>query len=80
MELKEYQQGVLRKMDNYLANLSEHTEKVEKVKVLIAENKGLILILAILARKPGIISITNECFPTCATRMAILCCPLPKPS
>ncbi|MBK5275288.1 MAG: DEAD/DEAH box helicase family protein [Desulfuromonadales bacterium] len=37
MELKEYQQGVLRKMDNYLADLSEQTEKVEKVKALIAE-------------------------------------------
>ncbi|ABQ26913.1 DEAD/DEAH box helicase [Geotalea uraniireducens] len=37
MELKEYQQGVLRKIDHYLAVLSEQTEKVEKVKVLIAE-------------------------------------------
>ena len=37
MELKEYQQGVLRKVDHYLAVLSEQTEKVEKVKALIAE-------------------------------------------
>ena len=37
MELKEYQQGVLRKIDHYLAVLTEQTEKVEKVKVLIAE-------------------------------------------
>ena len=37
MELKEYQQGVLRKIDHYLAVLTEQTEKVEK-------NKGLILI------------------------------------
>lgn len=37
MELKEYQQGVLRKIDHYLAVLSEQTEKVGKVKVLIAE-------------------------------------------
>jgi type III restriction enzyme len=37
MELKEYQLGVLRKIDLYLAVLSEQTEKVEKVKALIAE-------------------------------------------
>lgn len=37
MELKEYQQGVLHKIDRYLATLAEQTDKVEKVKVLIAE-------------------------------------------
>jgi len=37
MELKEYQQGVLHKIDRYLATLAEQTEKVEKAKALIAE-------------------------------------------
>ncbi len=37
MELKEYQQGVLRKIDHYLAVLAEQAEKVEKVRLLIAE-------------------------------------------
>lgn len=37
MELKEYQQGVLHKIDRYLATLAEQIEKVEKAKVLIAE-------------------------------------------
>lgn len=36
MELKEYQQGVLHKIDRYLATLAEQTEKVEKAKALIA--------------------------------------------
>ncbi len=37
MELKEYQQGVLAKIDHFLAVLAEQTEKVDKVKALIAE-------------------------------------------
>ena len=37
MELKEYQQGVLRKIDRYLAVLAEQTEKVEKARYVIAE-------------------------------------------
>ena len=37
MELKEYQQGVLHKIDRYLATLAEQTDKVEKAKALIAE-------------------------------------------
>jgi len=37
MELKEYQQGVLHKIDRYLATLVEQAEKVEKARVLIAE-------------------------------------------
>ncbi len=37
MQLKEYQQGVLRKIDRYLAVLAEQTEKFEKAKRLMAE-------------------------------------------
>ena len=37
MELKEYQQGVLRKVDHYLAVLAAQVEKVEKARYLIAE-------------------------------------------
>ncbi|MHB8714078.1 MAG: DEAD/DEAH box helicase [Trichloromonadaceae bacterium] len=37
MELKEYQQGVLNKIDRYLATLAEQIDKVEKARVLIAE-------------------------------------------
>ncbi len=37
MELKEYQQGVLRKIDRYLAVLAEQNEKVEKARYVIAE-------------------------------------------
>lgn len=37
MQLKEYQQGVLHKLENFLSALAEQTEKVEKVKQLIAE-------------------------------------------
>jgi type III restriction enzyme len=37
MELKEYQQGVLHKIDRYLATLAGQAEKIEKAKVLIAE-------------------------------------------
>ena len=39
MELKEYQQGVLHKIDRYLATLAEQAEKVEKARVLIAEQR-----------------------------------------
>src|SRR4030042_3802537 len=37
MELKEYQQGVLRNCDHYLAVLAAQVEKVEKARYLIAE-------------------------------------------
>ncbi|MEK6534397.1 MAG: hypothetical protein AABZ40_01885 [Thermodesulfobacteriota bacterium] len=37
MELKEYQQGVLRRVDHYLAVLAAQMEKVEKAGYLIAE-------------------------------------------
>lgn len=37
MELKEYQQGVLRKIDLYLTTLAEQVEKVETAKMVIAE-------------------------------------------
>jgi len=40
MELKEYQQGVLRKVDHYLAVLATQMEKVEQARHLIAE-KGI---------------------------------------
>lgn len=40
MELKEYQQGVLRKVDHYLNVLAAQVEKVEQARYLIAE-KGI---------------------------------------
>ncbi|MCF6179853.1 MAG: DEAD/DEAH box helicase family protein, partial [Geopsychrobacter sp.] len=37
MELKEYQQGVLNKIDHYLTTLSEQTEKIAKAEQVMAE-------------------------------------------
>jgi type III restriction enzyme len=37
MELKEYQQGVLHKIDHYLATLTDQREKLEKAREVMAE-------------------------------------------
>ncbi|MCX5908662.1 MAG: DEAD/DEAH box helicase family protein, partial [Deltaproteobacteria bacterium] len=50
MELKEYQQGVLSKIDHYLTTLASYEEKVAKAKYLIAE-QGLDLDIGDPCRK-----------------------------
>ncbi len=50
MELKEYQQGVLRKFDHYLAVLAAQVEKIEQARYVIAE-KGIDLDIGDPCRK-----------------------------